>query len=115
MLRPLGRGWGGWREGTECDSSGVCVPVFRPEGSGLLHGHPVQLGHLQGDLVYGARADGSLPPRTLLRWLGRQAALDPSDLPALVCLRLCRQAASPLTQGSNKLKVPIVIYMSVTE
>lgn len=92
----------------------VFVFPCRPESSGVLHGHPVQLGHLQGDQVHGARAHRSLPPHALLCWLGRQAALDPSHLPALVCRRLCSAGASSLTQRSNKLKVSVVIYTSGT-
>lgn len=87
----------------------------RPEGSSVLHGRPVQFGHLQGDPVHGARTHGSLPPHALLCWLGRQAALDPSDLPALVRGRLRHQGAFTFTQGANKPKLLIATYLYVSD
>lgn len=109
-----------WEEASRPQAAGgklsltplVFVFPSRPEGPGLLHGHPVQFRHLQGDQMHGARAHGSLPPHALLCWLGRQAALDPPHLPALVCRRLCSPGASSLTQGSNKLKFYLLcIYL----
>ena len=74
----------------------------RYESSEVLHGFTVQSGPLQGDQVYGARADGSIPSGPLQCRVGRQAPLDSSVLSAIICFRLCHQHASAFAQRYKK-------------